>query len=228
VTDALIAVVVVLALALAGLAVRHRQYAQRRPLRPPEGATRRILFPFVASALSRRALDAALRLARAEEATLVPVFLARVPLHLPLDAALPRQSGIAIPLQEAIEQRAAAFGVPVDARIERGRTNRHALRQTISHERFEQIVIAAAPHGGAGFNPDEVAWLLGNAPGEIVVLRPGSTDQLMPSPAPPGRRRRPHGAGVPRGISVWALHAIEKTAVLRWVSRAARGGAIHQ
>ena len=214
-TDALIAVVVVLALALAGLAVRHRQYAQRRPLHPPEGATRRILFPFVASALSRRALDASLRLARAEEATLVPVFLARVPLHLPLDAPLPRQSGIAIPLQEAIEQRAAAFGVPVDARIERGRTNRHALRQTISHERFERIVIAAAPHGGAGFNPDDVAWLLGNAPGEIVVLRPSASDQLMPSPAPLRGPQRSRRAGIPRGIGVFALHTREKTPILR-------------
>jgi hypothetical protein len=29
------------------------------------------------------------------------------------------------------------FGVPVDARIERGRTYRHALRQTIAHEHYQ-------------------------------------------------------------------------------------------
>ncbi len=195
-TVLLIVLILVLMTALAVLATRHRQLARRRPVRLPGECPRRILFPFVASALSRRALDAALRLARAEEATLVPTFLASVPLHLPLDAPLPRQSNMAIALQEAIEQRAAAFGVPVDARIERGRTNRHALRQTIAHERFDRIVMAAAaPHGGHGFDADDVAWLLGNAPGEIVVLRPGTEDTLEPPPARSGAlaRARRHG-----------------------------------
>jgi hypothetical protein len=128
-------------------------------------------------------LDASLRLASAEDATLVPVFLARVSLHLPLDTPLPRQSNIAIPLQEAIERRATRFGIPVDARIERGRTYRHALRQTIANERFDRIVIAAAAHNSPGFGPDDVAWLLDNAPGEIVVLRP-DRDELVGPPDP--------------------------------------------
>jgi nucleotide-binding universal stress UspA family protein len=189
----LIVVIGVLALSLLALAGRHRALIRRRPVRLPEGVTRRILFPFVASALSQRALDAALRLARAENAVLVPVFLARVPLHLPLDAPLPRQAGVAIPLQEAIEHRAVAFGVAVDSRLERGRDYRHALRQTISHERFDRIVIAAASSDGHGFGPDDVAWLLKNASGEIVVLRPGSEDRLVPSP--PQRQRRGRGNG---------------------------------
>ena len=89
-TAVLIALVVVLAVALAALATVHFDYRARRPSRVPVTGTRRILFPFVANALSARALDAALRLARAEDATLVPVFLATVPLHLPLDTPLPR------------------------------------------------------------------------------------------------------------------------------------------
>ena len=109
----------------------------------------------------------------------MPVFLARVGMQLPLDAPLPRQSAVAIPLQEAIEQRAASFGVPVDARIERGRTPRHALRMTIEHERFDRIVIAAAGHGAAGLGAEDVAWLLQTAPGEIVVLRPGAEDSSL-------------------------------------------------
>ncbi len=192
-TAALIALVVVLGAALAGLGLRQRRDRRQASLPAPEPGGRRILFPFVASALSRRALDAALRLARAEEATLLPVFLARVPLTLPLESPLPRQAAVAIPLQEAIEQRAAAFGVPVDARVERGRTYRHALRQTIANERFERIVIAAAIRGGPGFGPEDVAWLLANAPGEIVVLRPGAADQLVP-PAPRARRRDAGGS----------------------------------
>jgi hypothetical protein len=195
----LLALVLVLMGALAVLAVRRRPSARRLP----GEQTQRILFPFVSNALSRRALDAALRLARAEEATLVPVFLARVPLHLPLDAPLPRQAGIALPLQEAIEHRAAAFDVPVDARIERGRSSRHALRQTIASERFDRIVIAAATPGGPGFGPDDVAWLLGHAPGEIVILRPGTEDHV---PLPGRSRRRSRGSrgagpGSPRPLA---------------------------
>jgi hypothetical protein len=185
-TALLTALVIVLALALAALAAaRFRSRLQRRPA--PARGGERILFPFIGGALSRRALDATLRLASAEDATVVPIFLARVPLHLPLDAPLPRQSGLAIPLQEAIEHRATAFGVPVDARIERGRTYRHALRTAIAHERCSRIVIAAAAQGNRGFDPDDVAWLLNHAPGEIVVLRPSKEDQFGPPAARDGR-----------------------------------------
>jgi hypothetical protein len=192
-TAALLIVVVVLAVALAGLATVHLRTPRRRAQPAPAQASRRLLFPFVAHALAPQALDVALRLARAEEATLVPVFLARVPLGLPLDAALPRQSAVAIPLQEAIEQRAAAFGVGVDARIERGRSYRHALRQTFEHERFDRIVVAAAAPTGPGFHPDDVAWLLEHCPGEIVVMRPDPDDQavLPAGPRGPARRRPP-------------------------------------
>jgi hypothetical protein len=79
----------------------------------------------------------------------------------------------------------------VDARVERGRTYRHALRQTIATERFERIVMAAATDGGPGFGPDDVAWLLATAPGEIIVLRPGAEDQQL-RPSPP----RPRRAGI--------------------------------
>jgi hypothetical protein len=107
-TAVLIAIIVVLVIALAALTAVHFGFWSRRATQVPASGSRRILFPFVASALSSRALDAALRLARAEDATLVPVFLAQVPLHLPLGTPLPRQGSQAIPLQEAIEQRASS------------------------------------------------------------------------------------------------------------------------
>jgi nucleotide-binding universal stress UspA family protein len=183
-----IAVIIILAVALFALGGEYVRYRRRGPGRLPPVGDRRILFPYVADALSSRTLDAALRLASAENATLVPVFLARVSLQLPLDTPLPRQCALAIPLQEAIEQRASASGIPVDARIERGRTYRHALRQTITSERFDRVVVAAAAQGTAGFNPDDVAWLLANAPGEIVVLRPDQDEQIEPR-APMARWR---------------------------------------
>lgn len=146
---------------------------EKRSLAPQaRNGAKRILFPFDAHGLAPSALDAALRLARSQAATLVPVFLARVPLRLCLDAALPNQSKLAVPMQDAVEQRAAMFDVPVDSRIERGRSYRHALRQTIASERFDMIVLAAAAGDAPGFNASDVAWLLANAPGEIVVLRP--------------------------------------------------------
>jgi nucleotide-binding universal stress UspA family protein len=191
-TAVLLAVVVVLLIALTVVVVprlRQRTHGQSEGV---EITATRILFPFLAHALSSRALEAALRLARAENATLVPVFLARVPLQLPLDTPLPRQCALAIDMHEAIEQRAAAFGVLVDARIERGRTPRHALRQTIAHERFDRIIIAAATADGPGFGADDAAWLLEHTTGEIIVLRPGQDDQIaVPSPKrSPFRPRR--------------------------------------
>ena len=198
-TALLIVIIAALAVALvvAAVALYRKRGLPRKSLPVGEPTQRRILFPFAGSALSQRALDAALRLARAEGATLLPVFLARVPLTLPLDSPLPRQAAVCLPLQEAIEQRAAAFGVPVDARVERGRSYRHALRRTIDTERFERIVMAAATDTGPGFGPDDVAWLLATAPGEIVVLRPGAEDQLVPSPPRPRRSGLSGRSGAP-------------------------------
>jgi hypothetical protein len=173
-TVVLIVVVVILAVAVAVLVAARTLPRSARAAAPAATSSRRILFPFVAEDLSARALNAALRLAAAEGATLVPVFLARVPLDLPLDTPLPRQCSLGIPLLEAIEQRATAAGVPVDSRIARGRNRRHALRRAIAEERFDRIVMAAASHGSHGFDADDVAWLLEHAQGEIVVLRPSA------------------------------------------------------
>jgi hypothetical protein len=138
----------------------------------PEPRTRRILFPYVGTQLSISALDAALRIARAENATLVPAYLAPVPMAMPLDTPIPRACGRAFEVQEAIEQRAAGAGIPVDGRIGRGRTVRHALRGLLEEERYDRIVVAAATARTDGLSAADVAWLLEHAPGEVVVLRP--------------------------------------------------------
>ena len=199
-TALLTALVIVLAIALVALAVLNfRSRLQRRPVSTPARGGERILFPFIGGALSRRALDAALRLANAEDATVVPIFLARVSLHLPLDAPLPRQSGLAIPLQEAIEHRATAFDVPVAARIERGRTYRHALRTAITHERYSRIVIAAAAHGhraltpttspGSSTTPPAKSWCCARA-------RKISSDLPLPAMEDARRYERGHAAAM--------------------------------
>jgi hypothetical protein len=144
---------------------------RRRALQQLTPSPSRVLFPFFGQSLSRSALDAAVRLCRADDATLVPAYLAEVPLNLPLDAPLPRQAAQALPVLEAVEQRALNSGVPVDSRIERGRTFRHALLELTDHERYDRIVAAAATCNGDGFSAEDIAWLLDHAPGEIVILR---------------------------------------------------------
>lgn len=147
--------------------------ARRLRSRTPRGAGRvkRILLPFTGSAISRRALDAALRLAQAEHATLMPAFLATVPRHLPLDAAVPLQCGLGMPLLEAIEQAAARSDVPVDARVARGRTYRHALERLLAEEHVDRVIVSASGHPRNGLSSDDLVWLLQRAPAEVVILR---------------------------------------------------------
>jgi len=148
----------------------------RRPTLVHRGGARRILLPFSGESVSRRALDAALRLAVAEDATLMPAYLAAVPLTLPLDAPLPARAETVLPLMEAIEQRAARRDVPVDSRISRGRTSRDALSRLLDSEPVDRVVVPAGSGADAGFTPEDVAWLLAKAPAEVVVLRPGPAD----------------------------------------------------
>jgi hypothetical protein len=141
---------------------------------------RRILFPFIGSGISQSSLDAVLRLARAEEATLVPAYIATVPFSRELDSPIPMECGQAMPLLEVIEQRAARMGVPVDGRIETGRSPRHALRQLLEQERFDRLVVPAASATSEGFSTEDIAWLLEEAPGEIAVLRPAAPAKPAP------------------------------------------------
>lgn len=165
----LLGVIIGLAVGIGG-ALIFRERRRRRFFR--ERRAKRIAFPFVGDALSDRALEAALRLSRAENATLVPVYLVTVPRQMPLDSPMPHECESALPLLEAIEHKAARTNVPVDTRIERGRDNRHGLQQLLEHEDYERIVIPAAANGTDGFAADDVAWLLQRAPEEVVVLRP--------------------------------------------------------
>lgn len=154
-------------------------------------AVHHILLPFTGTEISRRAVDAALRLARAEGATLMPAYLAEVPKTLPLDCPIPREAAQAMGMLEAIEQRATAKGVPVDARIERGRTYRHALARLLSEEEFDRVVVSAGATGAQGLSGDDLVWLLERAPAEVMILRPGPEDHRMVVAAAGGNGRVP-------------------------------------
>jgi nucleotide-binding universal stress UspA family protein len=137
-----------------------------------------ILLPFTGTAISRRAVDAALRLARAEEAVLMPAYLAIVPKRLPLDCSIPAEAAKAMPMLEAIEQRAAAQKVQVDSRIARGRSYRHALDQLLEGERFDRVVVPAGAGAGPWFSGEDYVWLL-EADAEVLILGPGPEDKSL-------------------------------------------------
>jgi nucleotide-binding universal stress UspA family protein len=160
-----------------GYLIASSRWRGKRSERPEE--VRRILLPFTGTEISRRALDAALRLARAEDGTLMPAYLAAVPKQLPLDCAIPAEAAKAMPMLEAIEQRAAAQQVPVDSRIERGRSYRHALARLLDRETFDRVVVSATATGTAGFSGDDLVWLLDKAPAEVLILRPGPEDHRV-------------------------------------------------
>ncbi|MGC1851780.1 MAG: universal stress protein, partial [Solirubrobacterales bacterium] len=116
--ERILIVVALLAGLVGGYLLARSRLRGRRSERPQ--VIHQILLPFTGTAISRRAVDAALRLARAEDATLMPAYLAVVPKRLPLDCSIPAEAAKAMPMLEAIEQRAAAQAVGVDSRIERG------------------------------------------------------------------------------------------------------------
>src|SRR6202030_2749977 len=140
-TAALVSLLVVggIAVALAvALALAHRPQRLERRTR-----VARVLVPFTGGALDERVLAAAIRIARAEDAKLVPAYLIVVPLELAEDAPMQKQVAVAMPILEAVEHAALRAGVPVDARIERGRTPIQALQRLWDVERFDRIVVPA-------------------------------------------------------------------------------------
>ena len=170
-------VAVACAAALLGIAAGywlppHGRLPARNRLQP----SRRIMLPFTGQEISRRSFEAAVRLAKAENAVIMPAFLARVPMNLPLETALPVQCAWGMPLLEAIEQRASSLGVPVDSRVGRGRSARDALRGLLEQEDFDRIIVSADEDPRAGLSYDDLRWLLERVPAEILILRPAPED----------------------------------------------------
>jgi hypothetical protein len=146
--------------------------------RKANDSAKRVLVPFTRGHLDPVVLAAAIRIARAEEATLVPAYLVVTPAEFALEAPMHQQVEMAMPLLEAVEHAALKAGVPVDARIENGRTPVHALQRLWATEQFDRVVVPA-PHGREpGFTPKDLLWILTHAPSETVILRPNSDTEI--------------------------------------------------
>ena len=139
---------------------------------PGAGSSRRVLVPFTRGHLDPTVLAASIRIARAEDATLVPAYLILIPPEYPLEAPMKEECAQAIPLLEAVEHAASKAGVPVDARVESGRTPIHALERLWDVEHFDRIVVPAPVGRDAGFSLKDLTWILAHAPSETVILRP--------------------------------------------------------
>src|SRR5262249_45520066 len=137
----------------------------------PEPGARRVLVPFTRGGLDPSVLDASIRIARAEEATLVPAYLIVTPYEFALDAPMSQQVAAAMPLLEAVENAALKAGVPVAARLDTGRRPMHAVKRRWGVWCFDRIIVPA-PQGGPGFTPKDLLWILMHAPAETVLLRP--------------------------------------------------------
>jgi hypothetical protein len=167
--------VIVAVIALAGLAAVLAGVLVARSgfrLRKPHAGARRILVPFTGGTLDPTVLDAAVRLAKAEDATLVPAYLLLVPLRYAEDSPLRDEVAVAVPLLEAVEHAASRAGVPVDARIEKGRSPTHALQRLWDEEHFDRILTPAPTERNGGFSARDVSWILAHSPAETIVLKP--------------------------------------------------------
>ena len=144
----------------------------QRTTKGAEPRHKRVLVPFTDGELEPTVLDAAIRISHAEDATLVPAYLIVTPYEFTLDAPMQQQVALAMPLLEAVENAALRAGVPVDARVESGRSPTHALRRLWDVERFDRIVAPAPVGRGPGFTPKDLLWILTHAPSETLILRP--------------------------------------------------------
>ena len=174
----------------------------RRPSRDRPRPVRRILLPFTGQAISRRSFEAAVRLAKAENATVMPAFLARVPMNLPLESALPVQCAERHAAARGDRAATSAQGIPVDSRVGRGRSARDALRKLLEQEQFDRIIVSADedPHVRAELrrpamaararprgDPDSPPGSGGHAPDLGQRGRAGTSRRAAP-PRPPAVR----------------------------------------
>jgi xanthine/CO dehydrogenase XdhC/CoxF family maturation factor len=184
VTDLVIALAALVLVLVLAVALRSRK---PRALRVPRNG-RRILVPFTGGELDPDVLNAAIRVAHAEPAVLVPAYLLVVPLEYSEDTPLSKEVSVAMPVLEAVEHAALRAGVPVDARIEKGRTPTHALRRLWEVEQFDRVIAPARAGEHSGFSPKDLTWILTHAPTETLVLRP-SPENGEPSGRWPRKRQ---------------------------------------
>ena len=83
---------------------------------------------------------------------------------------MPDQGELATALLDAIEQRASRAGVPVDSRVERGRTIRDGLRELVDEEELRPMLVPLSTREDVGLSAEDIAWILESVPAEVVAF----------------------------------------------------------
>jgi hypothetical protein len=166
--DKLTIAFILLSVLLALLLVRERR---RRRRAESAGARSSILFPFDERTFCPSAVDLTLRIAQSDGAVVIPTYIAIVPMRVSLEAPVQRQSLKALPFFDRIQDQADSLGVPLDCRIQPGRSYRHSMRRAFELDDFDRVVIAAAGTHGLGFSSEDVAWALDHSESQLLVLK---------------------------------------------------------
>jgi len=164
----------IFAFALSSVLLGFALYREIRRRRQEDDSGETLLFPFDLRTFSPGALDRSIRIAKGTGATLLPAYLAVVPLRVSLESPLPRHAERAVGLLEEIDLKASRQGVRVDSSIESGRSLRHALSRVIEARHPTQAIVAAASGKDKGFLADDIAWFLDRVDCGVVVLKPPS------------------------------------------------------
>ncbi|HEY7196394.1 MAG TPA: universal stress protein [Gaiellaceae bacterium] len=137
-----------------------------------EGVYERILVPVKIGPIGDELLGAALRLAEEREALIRVVNVIRVPMDLPLDAALEqKESDAHAAIREAAEL-CGEHGVMVEGEIVRARSIGEAIVETAGERDAELILLGSAPRWRrqARFFSPTVDYVLRHAPCEVMVV----------------------------------------------------------
>ena len=215
-----------------------RSPRRSRPSRVRSGAGRastaatrvaRILVPFTGGALDPTVLAAAIRIARAEDATLVPAYLIVVPLELAEDAPMQQQVTVGDAAARGGRARRAARRACRSTRaIESGRTPIHALQRLWEAEHFDRIVVPAPIGRSPGFAAKDLTWMLTHAPSETLILRPDPARNGAAAALRAGANGPPGRASYFSGSTVSLTNSRLADACFRVRAKRAAGGSSWQ
>lgn len=137
-----------------------------------EGAYERILVPVKIGAIGDELLGAALRLAEERKARIQVVNVLRVPLDLPLDAALAEREEAARDAIAEAQELCGEHGVGVDGEIVRARSIGEAIVETARERDSDLVLLGSAPRWRrqARFFSPTVDFVLRNAPCQVMVV----------------------------------------------------------
>ena len=67
--------------------------------------------------------------------------------------------------------------MPVDSRVERGRTIRDGLRKLVEEEPFDRMLVPLSTREDVGLGGEDIAWILESVPTEVVAFRAGPDER---------------------------------------------------